>query len=251
MIYVLLPAYNEEANLPPLLRRMGNVLDNIGPYSIYVLDDGSSDGTASVVEGLSSEMNIVLLRHPRNMGLAAALRTGLNALAEVWAGDDVLITMDADNTHPPESIPAMMGLLSSGYDIVIASRFVPGATMTGLSTFRRALSLGASLLFRAVFPIKNVKDYTCGFRVYRVGVLDRAMRAYGEGFVSEKGFSCMVDILLKLRPYGLRAIEAPLYLQYDLKLGQSKMKVMRTVFQTLWLMVRRLVQGEKQRGGQG
>jgi dolichol-phosphate mannosyltransferase len=97
-------------------------------------------------------------------------------------------------------------------------------------------------------PIPGVRDYTCGFRAYRASVLGASIEHYGDRFVTEKGFSCMVDVLLKLRRLrinGARIVmgEAPMVLRYDLKGGVSKMRVLRTIRQTLSLVVRRFFTG--------
>ena len=112
--------------------------------------------------------------------------------------------------------------------------------MIGLSLQRRLLSALASVVFRVLFPIPGVKDYTCGYRAYRAGLLQRVM-VNNEDFISESGFSAMVDILLKLRRAypDLLAREVPLLLRYDKKLSASKMNVKKTIRQTLSLIWRR------------
>ena len=95
-------------------------------------------------------------------------------------------------------------------------------------------------LMRTVFPIKGARDYTCGFRAYRASILQAAFARYGEGLISQKGFSCMVDILLKLRTLDPIMGEVPLILRYDLKHGMSKMHAARTTVDTLALMLRNL-----------
>ena len=84
-----------------------------------------------------------------------------------------------------------------------------------------------------------MRDFTSGYRAYRAGMLRKAFEIYGRQFVSESGFSCMVDILLKLRSTGAIMTELPLVLRYDYKYGVSKMLVLRTVFDTLKLLVAR------------
>ncbi len=93
--------------------------------------------------------------------------------------------------------------------------------------------------FRSAFPTPGVRDFTCGYRAYRASVLKAAVRRYRQEFIDEEGFQCMVDILLKLRRMNLRFDEVPLVLRYDLKAGKSKMKVARTIFKTLVLLVKR------------
>jgi dolichol-phosphate mannosyltransferase len=174
-----------------------------------------------------------------NQGLGATIRDGLLLAVQVAGKNDVVITMDADETQTPALIPRMVGMLREGHEVVIASRYQPGARVFGLSPFRRLLSYAASWVFRILFPIEGVKDFTCGFRAYRASVLSAAVSRYGERFVEADGFQCMVDILLKLRNMDVIFGEAPMILRYDLKRGASKMRVARTIRQTLWLLIKR------------
>lgn len=239
-IHIVLPAYNEAEALPPLLCAIHAALDKSDvEYSIIVVDDGSRDDTALVASQASFHMPVVLVKHGVNQGLAAAIRTGFRAAIAQANQDDVIFLMDADNTHPPALVHRMLGMIREGHDVVIASRYQPGARVVGVPWHRNLLSLGARGLFRLMFPIKGVRDYTCGYRAYKEEVLRRAMADYGDDFVSEKGFSCMVDVLLKLRRYDLIMGEVPLILRYDQKGGVSKMNVARTIWQTLALLFRR------------
>jgi len=102
-------------------------------------------------------------------GLGETIRDALELAARKADPEDVVVTMDADNTHPVELIPEMVPRLLEGYDVVIASRYRTGASVVGLSGFRRLMSFGARLIYQAVFPIRGVRDYTCGFRAYRAG----------------------------------------------------------------------------------
>ena len=102
-ITVVLPAYNEEQDLPPLLDRIGWALGNTkNAFQILVVDDGSTDRTAAVAEAAAEKLPIRLLKHSRNKGLGAAIRTGLQ---EASREDGAVITMDADNSHDPALIP--------------------------------------------------------------------------------------------------------------------------------------------------
>ena len=242
MIHVVLPAYNEAENIGPLLAAIKTSMKNAGlpDYRVLVVNDGSTDGTLAVLERLKSDLPLDVLDNGTNMGLAETLKRGLVAAAEQAADDDIIVTMDADNSHTPALIRRMVFAVQEGNDVVIASRFRYGARVKGVACHRELLSLGASLLFRAVFPIDGVKDFTCGYRAYRAALLKRAFAELGPSvLISERGFSCMVDILLKIREYNPIITEVPLVLRYDLKQGQSKMKVLRTVGDTLRLMARR------------
>ena len=243
MILIVLPAYNEAAGLPALLRSIRQVMDEGRlAYKVVVVDDGSSDGTWDAITANVAEMPIVPVRHEVNRGLAEALRSGLQVAVGQAGPDDVIVTMDADNTHAPGLVMRMLGLIREGHDVVIGSRYVSGARVVGVPFHRRVLSGGASLLMRTVFPIEGVRDYTCGFRAYRASILQAAFARYSERLISQKGFSCMVDILLKLRTLEPDPImgEVPLVLRYDLKHGMSKMRAARTIVDTLVLMGRNL-----------
>lgn len=240
MILVVLPAYNEASCIGALLESYCEVIEGKNEkFRIIVVDDGSTDGTGKVVLGFSDRLPLELITHPGNRGLAEALRTGLHRALEVAGDRDVIVTMDADNSHLPGLLPRMVALVREGHDVVIASRYQKGAVIKGVSGFRQVLSLGAGFLFRCILPLKGARDYTCGYRAYRASILRRAFADYGEAYISEKGFSCMVDLLLKLRRYDPIITEVPIILRYDQKTSDSKMNVAKTVRQTLRLLVRR------------
>jgi exopolysaccharide biosynthesis WecB/TagA/CpsF family protein len=238
--WVVLPAYNEESSLPPLLNAINDALQTSDiPYGVIVVDDGSQDATAHVAREASRNMPVELIAHEKNQGLAAAMRTGLCAALERCGPDDVIVTMDSDNTHPPALIPHMLELLEEDRDVVIASRFQPGARVVGVPPLRQLYSVAARWLFQMLFPIRGVRDYTCGYRAYRAAALMDAFSWYGDSLISETGFSCMADLLLKLRRLPLAMGEVPLELRYDRRGSDSKMKVLRTIRQTMLLMLRR------------
>ena len=108
----------------------------------------------------------------------------------------------------------------------------------GIKTYiLRVLSLLGRVCFTVFFPTPNVRDFTSGYRAYRAETLKRAFAIYSQDFVAQSGFSCMVDILLKLRRMDAIMAEVPLVLRYDMKVGESKMLVVRTVADTLHLLI--------------
>ncbi len=251
MIYIALPAYNEGDGISILLQNIADTAQEILPglkFTIVVIDDGSTDNTAEAARDTIQALNArgdeklqaVMVQHPQNRGLAEALKTGLLYCADKVGPRDVILTMDSDNSHTPGLIPHMVRLVYEGYDVVIASRFRPGARVLGLSLYRKLLSTGASLIFRTLFPISGVRDYTCGYRAYRGELIANVLKK-NPNFISESGFTVMVDVLLKLRQEStVLMTEVPLLLRYDFKLSTSKMNVSRTIRQTFSLIGRRL-----------
>lgn len=240
-VLVVLPAYNEEENIGELLSQIQFALeeDSKTDYKVFVVNDGSVDATATIVKERSGTMPIVLITHEINLGLGATIRDGLYAAVQDSAAKDIIITMDADATHNPGLILRLIRMIIEGHDVVIASRFQAGARVIGLVWYRKLLSIFASIIFRITYPIKGVKDYTCGYRAFRADVLKSAMDEYGDKFVDQDGFQCLVDILLKLRKRKLLFGETPLILRYDKKGGMSKMNVTKTIKNTLILIVKR------------
>jgi len=239
-IYVVLPAYNEGKMIGKLISEISEAMDEFGfRYRIIIVDDGSTDNTRQVIEEIGEVNNVLYYLHEKNQGLGATIRDGLMYASGITEDRDIIITMDADDTHLPGSILQMVRMIYEGYDMVIASRYKPGARVVGLSWYRKVLSYGASLIVQVLFPISGVKDYTCGYRAYRADIIKQAFDKYGDKFVSESGFQCMIDILLKLRANNTIIGEIPFVLRYDYKVGKSKLPVFKTVADTLKLLFRR------------
>lgn len=233
-LWLCLPAYNEERSLPGLLESCRPVAAAFAAEGrrlrLIVVDDGSADGTIRAAERFADTLDVEVVPHGVNRGLGAALRTIVSAGLARADDDDVIATMDADNTHDPALLPELWSRLDAGAaDVAIASRYAPGGDEIGLSPLRRFLSRGASLLLGITAPVAGARDYTCGYRVYRAGVLRRAEQAWRDRLLEESGFTCMAELLLKLGRLGARVVEVPLVLRYDRKLGPSKMKVLATI----------------------
>ncbi len=238
-IYLGLPAFNEEIALPRLLTRVDSLAQSSqSAITVVVYNDGSTDQTAAIAAQWRQRMPLVLLDCPQNRGLGVGLRSLIEYAVANGKPNDVLVVMDCDDTHDPAQIPEMLTAMTKGADVVIASRFQRGATVRGVPALRRLTALGALTLFKLIHPVCNVWDYTCGYRAYRIGLLQDAARRFRGRLVEETGFACMVEILLKLNAEGARCAEVGLHLRYDLKPTASKMAVSSNLRRLLALLVR-------------
>lgn len=243
-VWVVLPAWNESEVIRPALLALAGALDGWTWHAVLV-DDGSVDGTVDEAHRAVAErggaLPLTVLTHAHNQGLGAALRTGIYWCLDHAAGEDVVVTLDADLTHPPALIPDLLKALD-GNDLAIASRYRAGSAVRGVPGYRRMLSDAGRRVFAALFPIPGVRDYTCCFRAYRVPLLRRARLAWGESLCTARGFEAVMDLLLRLRLLDVRAVEIGFVLDYGGRVGHSKMKVLRTIRTTVSLLARRWVE---------
>lgn len=146
------------------------------------------------------------------------------------------MTLDSDNTHPISIIPKMVKRINKNNDIVIASRFVKGSIVNGVSIYRNFLSLGAKFLFKIMYPYKNLNDYTCNFRIYKSQLI-REICKNKKFFINEE-FNITAKIIIYLinRFKYLKLSEIPFKLSYDYKVGASKINLIKTIILTLKLI---------------
>lgn len=228
-LHFLLPAYNEEASILDLIDRISVVCEESQfEYDILVVDDGSKDKTAEIVRQKSESLPIVLLQNKPNKGLGFTIRKGLKFTSENANDQDLIITLDADLTQDPAYITKMVDKINGGADVVIASRYRKGSGTEGLSFYRHCLSIGASIFMMILHPIRGVRDYSCGFRMYKVSTIKKGFSTYGNRFITENGFACMVEIAARLRN-NTHFEEIPFVLKYDYKRKPSEMKILTTI----------------------
>jgi len=236
-VVLLLPCLNEEEALHVLLGRLDTVSGQLRPewqLSVLVVDDGSSDRTAEIAETWPGPVSVSVVRHPVNQGLGAALQTGVDWFLKQEVDQEILAVMDADATHPPELLAEMLDVLGGSrgegpVDVVIASRYAPGGEEHGLSLGRRVYSKLASTAMRILGRVRGARDYSCGYRLYCRGILKDATAKYADGLITERAFTCMAELLIKLGRCGARVAEVPLKLHYEEKAGVSKMNVPVTI----------------------
>jgi dolichol-phosphate mannosyltransferase len=227
--WIVLPAFNEAENLPAVLDGIAAIESLLRECAVLVVDDGSTDDTADVASEHAAALSRRVLSHARNRGLARTIDTGIRTALRSAGADDIVVTMDADNTHSPALIPRMLRRIEQGADVVIASRYAPGGREDGVPVLRRFLSHAIGVLLRLRFGLRGVRDYSSGYRAYRARLLQAALAAYDDRFIEADGFSVMAEMLVKLSLFSPHVVEVPLHLRYDLKRGQSKIHLLRTI----------------------
>jgi glycosyltransferase involved in cell wall biosynthesis len=210
---VVVPTYNEAASIEELLRR---ALDADPRIDILVVDDGSPDGTAQLVKTLMVDQpRLHLLERSAKQGLGTAYRAGFDwGLARLY---DVLVELDADLSHPPEKIPALLDGLRDA-DVVIGSRYVPGGATVNWSWARAVLSRGGNSYVRLALRLP-VRDATAGFRAYRRAVL----RTLAMETVQSNGYCFQVEMAHRAWQEGFQIVETPITFT-DRVAGRSKMQ---------------------------
>jgi len=237
---VVLPTYNESLNIDEVLRRIRIALADA---TVLVVDDGSPDGTADQAELLGKELgNIEVLRREEKSGLGSAYRAGFR-----WGldrGFDACVEMDADLSHEPEALPGLVGALSSGCEVAVGSRYVPGGSIPNWVWHRRLLSRGGNRYASALLGL-GVADSTSGFRAYSATVLRRIdldrIRADGYGF--------QIEMTYEARRAGSSVVEVPIRF-IDRVEGESKMSthiVVEALGLVTWWGLQRLVGGARYR----
>jgi len=221
-VYVVTATYNERENVQELHRRLREVL---AEAHLVVVDDNSPDGTGEAVRELTAtDDRVHLIARPAKLGYASAHQAGMQlALNE---GAEVVVTLDADLSHDPAAIPAMLEMLGE-CDVVVGSRYVAGAGFEGLGASRRALSRLANAYVRLVLGLAPC-DCTSGFRAYRTEVIRKA----GLLQPGPEGYVFLTEALWRCERAGARIGEAPIIYRVR-KSGRSKMSA-RIMLESAW-----------------
>ena len=196
---VVIPAFNEAQRLPPFLERVVAYFEGRDePYEVIVVDDGSTDGTAELVEARDLAM-VKVLRLKPNAGKGAAVRAGMLAARGAYR-----VFADADGATPIEELKRLEPLLVAGADVVIGSRVLvdPGVAVTA-----RPHRVAAGRFFNwlvARLGLTGIADSQCGFKAFTAPAAARLFEA-----LSTRGFGFDVELLLLARAAGCRIVEVP------------------------------------------
>ena len=236
---VIVPTFNERENLPSLIKSLVELPVSIG---VIVVDDNSPDGTGDIAESLALEYSkhIWVIHRPGKLGLGTAYAAGFKEALDVTKmGTRVerIMTMDADFSHNPQYIPAMVEMSLNGTDLVVGSRYVRGGGTPDFPLKRRILSFGANAVAKLMLGLR-AHDVTAGFRCYRRQVLETLPL----DSIFSNGYSFLIEMMFLVQRAGFSIGEVPIVF-LDRTHGKSKIsqrEVTRALYTVLRLFVRRL-----------
>ncbi len=212
-VLICTPTYLEAMNIEDFLRRARAALPDA---DVLVIDDNSPDGTADIAERVAAEVGQVqVLRRPSKRGLGSAYRAGFSV--GIDRGYDTLVQIDADLSHDPTALPALLQEVQNGADLAIGSRYVPGGSIPHWPWYRRALSKYGNL-YTGFMLQTGVADATSGYRAYRADVL----KAIDFSSTRAKGYGFQIELAYRVARLGGKIAEVPITFT-DRERGKSKM----------------------------
>lgn len=224
---VIIPTYNEKENILPIIAA---VFQHNPEVNILVVDDGSPDGTATLVETqMRSEKRLHLLLRTQKEGLGKAYVAGFKwCLAK---GFTHLVEMDADFSHRPEDLVKILKA-AAGNDFVIGSRYVSGGSTVNWGILRKIISRGGGIYSRLILGYP-VQDWTGGFNLWAAPVLQKV----GLDEIRSNGYSFQIELKFRGCREGFKYQEVPIVFE-DRRVGKSKMslKIVLEAFYKVWLI---------------
>ncbi|HEY0516088.1 MAG TPA: polyprenol monophosphomannose synthase [Solirubrobacteraceae bacterium] len=228
--WLILPTYNEAANVGPIVSAAGSVLAEAAPegFRILVVDDGSPDGTGDLADELASRHDWVeVLHRTEKNGIGPAYLAGFAHALSHGAG--YVMEMDSDFSHDPADLARLLAAAREDADLALGSRYVPGGGVTDWGLLRRFVSEGGSTYARLVLGLE-VRDLTGGFKCFRREVLE----AIHFESVRSRGYAFQVELTYRAVQAGFRVKEVPIVFR-DREHGQSKMS-WRIAAEAMWLV---------------
>ena len=211
-LLVVIPTYNEAGSIAAIVARTRAAIPEA---DILIVDDASPDGTGDIADTLAADDAVSVLHRPGKDGLGQAYLAGF-ALA-LDRGYPYIAEMDADGSHDPAELPAMLAIARDRADLVIGSRWVPGGSVHNWPWLRRAISRGGNWYSRFVLG-SRIRDITAGFRVFRAASLAQLTTRT----VSSQGYCFQVELAWRVERSGGTVVEHPIAF-VERENGRSKM----------------------------
>ncbi len=210
---VIVPTYNEIESLAGLI---GRIRQTVPAVDVLIVDDSSPDGTGALAEELANDDDSVGVIHRAvKDGLGRAYLEGFrHGLAK---GYRFIVEIDADGSHDPAALPAMLALAREGADLVLGSRWVAGGSVLNWPWIRQAISRSGNRYARRMLGSK-IHDLTSGFRVFRA----EALRSLELDAVASQGYCFQIEMAWLVERSGLSVVEHPITF-VERSVGRSKM----------------------------
>jgi len=239
MAIFVIPAFNEEGNVPRLLADLESRPELWRGGWVVLVDDGSSDGTVEAARAHEGELPVEVLCQPHNQGAGRAFDRGFRHALTFAPEDALIVTLESDTTSDLGALEEMLATARSGADVVLASHH-DGGELVNVTAHRRFLSRAAAYAIRRTSGL-DARTVSSFFRVYRASALRSAYERYGDGLIRESGFACKAELLIKLDRMGARIAEVPVALDWSKREGESKLRVLPTMGGYARLMMRQVV----------
>jgi dolichol-phosphate mannosyltransferase len=224
-VSLIIPCLNEQENILPTIERIAALDPAANNWEVLIVDDGSTDDTASVTRAAAARYGwLHLIQHPHNMGLGAAMKTGFGN-----AKGEIVCSMDSDCTFAPERLPELIELVRKGADIATGSPWHPASTKGDVHPVRKMLSQSCSHLYRVLLR-SELHCYTSIFRAYRREVIERIP-------VTSNGFVAVAEFLVAALRAGYKVAEMPVKLDRRVH-GESKINISASIRAHVRLMSR-------------
>lgn len=228
-LVIVVPALNEEKDLPIWLK---SLIKNLGVRIIrrvIVVDDGSRDATIKAAERFGNKLPLQIIGYYPNRGPGYAFRKGLSKAIEVVQKHDLIVTMECDNTSDLGILGKMIEKVNQGFGVCVASYYTVGGGFADVPWWRMLISEVGNIVIRWGCGIKQVKTFSSFYRVYKPEILKELYRRTKGRLFIENGFACMVELLARLVRQGARVAEVPMILVGSRRKGNSKMRILPTV----------------------
>lgn len=242
-LYLITPVLNEVLNMPDLTDTWAGLDDYFPDYNLkfILIDDGSDDGTGELATKLSEEKSIdfTLITHEANEGPGYAFGSGFEFLYNKLKLDDIVVTIEGDNTCRVDTLVKMIGrIIREDEDVAFASPLSYGGKVLNTKFHRRLTGHAASALTKIVLNISGIHTFSSFFRAYKSEVIVSLQKHYGPRILEFSGFECMIELLKKIVNLEYSITEVPMILDTSLRKGKSKLKVTKTVFRYFKLFYR-------------
>lgn len=198
-------------------------------FYFILVDDGSTDGTSQKAKQLATKIELQVITHEVNKGPGYAFGSGFEYLSEVLKPEDIVVTIEGDNTSRIETLKIMLGrIVRENVDVALASVHAYGGGIENTVWYKIMLSHMSSALTKIALNIRGIHTFTSFFRVYQGYVILELQKAYGKRILEFPGFECMIELLKKIVIFKYSISEVPMNLDTSLRKGKSKLKIIKT-----------------------